>query len=354
MASHPETLWPIEAHTKAKHDILRRYLGAWFAILGARNPRVVYIDGFCGPGRYAGGEDGSPLIALKQAQGQRHLEATQFTFIFIDHRADRIEHLEQEIASFGPPSNFTIHAIVKEFEDTLERTLAPTFAFIDPFGFKGAGFQVVRRLLDNQRTEIFINIMADAVIRFLEHPDQTQRDHITSLLGATQTEIGHVAASPDRKAAIRELYLAKLQECAKFVRFFSMCDDRNKEIYDLFFASNHRLGHKKMKEAFWKVDPLSGFKFSDRTDAGQPVLFDADPSSELAKHLSNRFRGHTIDSRATIEFVEDHTAFINAHARKALSVLEEAGRIQVEPKKADGKKRKAGTFPPGVTVRFLE
>ena len=362
MSRHSQTLWDIEPHTGAKHEILRRYLGAWFAILGPRNPRIVYIDGFCGPGRYAGGEDGSPLIALKQAQGQRHLESTQITFLFIDHRADRIAHLQQEIAAFRPPGNFSIHAIVNEFENTLEgilaetdsgeRSLAPTFAFIDPFGFKGAGFQIVRRLLSNQRTEIFINIMADSVIRFLEHPEHVQREHITNLLGAAQNEIERVVASADRKASIRALYLAKLQECASFVRFFSMISDRNKEIYDLFFASNHRLGHKKMKEAFWKVDPLSGFKFSDRTDADQPVLFDADPSHEVANQLSTQFRGKTRDSRAVIEFVEDYTAFIDIHARKALWALEQDGRIQVEPMKADGKRRVARTFPPGVRIGF--
>jgi hypothetical protein len=65
-----------------------------------------------------------------------------------------------------------------------------------------------------------------------------------------------------------------------------MYDDKNNLIYYLFFASNHPLGHKKMKEAFWKVDNQSGFKFSDRTDPGQPVLFELDPSIDLAKELN--------------------------------------------------------------------
>ena len=45
-------IWQIEDHTKAKHALLRRYLGGWFPVLTAQgyNRRVIYLDGFAGPG----------------------------------------------------------------------------------------------------------------------------------------------------------------------------------------------------------------------------------------------------------------------------------------------------------------
>jgi three-Cys-motif partner protein len=98
MTKPSETLWEIEPHTKAKHEILRRYLGAWFPILGLKIPRIVYIDGFCGPGRYLGGEEGSPIIALKEALNQPALANAEVNFLFIDERADRISHLESELS----------------------------------------------------------------------------------------------------------------------------------------------------------------------------------------------------------------------------------------------------------------
>lgn len=67
MAVPQGILWSIEPHSKAKHEILKKYLQRWFPILGRYHGRIVYIDGFCGPGRYKGGEEGSPLIALKVA-----------------------------------------------------------------------------------------------------------------------------------------------------------------------------------------------------------------------------------------------------------------------------------------------
>ena len=92
------TQWEIEPHTLAKHEILRRYLSAWYPILSTYNPRIVYLDGFCGPGRYKGGEDGSPIIALREAlKYSQRLKNNEITFLFVDERADRIAHLNAEL-----------------------------------------------------------------------------------------------------------------------------------------------------------------------------------------------------------------------------------------------------------------
>jgi hypothetical protein len=66
-------LWNLEPHTAAKHRVLRSYLDGWIAAMGqqalrvatAERPRLLFVDGFAGPGRYATGEPGSPLIMLE-------------------------------------------------------------------------------------------------------------------------------------------------------------------------------------------------------------------------------------------------------------------------------------------------
>ena len=362
MTKSSETLWEIEPHTKAKHEILQRYLSAWFPILGSKIHRIVYIDGFCGPGRYLGGEDGSPIIALKEAKKQPVLLNSEVTFLFIDSREDRIHHLESEISSLKVPSNFHTYCRFNEFENTLTEILdelqrdghrlAPTFAFIDPFGFKGAPFELTRRLLEYPRTEVFINIMIDYVNRFAMHPSAIDRQHIKDLLGASDTEIDQVVNSQDRILAFQQLYQDKLHRYAKFVRYFKMSDHRNKVIYYLFFASNHPLGHIRMKEAFWKVDSQSGFKFSDHTNPNQPVLFELDPSETLAIELKKHFAGTTQMAENVIAFVENETAYVSSHARKALNNLETSGEITVEATKSDGTKRRKGSFPEAVVIHL--
>ncbi len=362
MTKPSETLWEIEPHTKAKHEILRRYLGAWFAILGAKIPRIVYIDGFCGPGRYLGGEEGSPIIVLKEGLKQPILASSDVNFLFIDERPDRISHLRSELSLLKIPSNFHVTPIVNEFENTLTKILddlqqnghqlAPTFAFIDPFGFTGTPFSLVKRLLKNQRTEVFINIMIEFVNRFVEHPTTSVQQNIKELLGASDVEINGVVNSQDRELAFRQLYQEKLHKYAEFVRFFEMYDDKNNLIYYLFFASNHPLGHKKMKEAFWKLDSQSGFKFSDRTDPNQPVLFELDPSVDLAKELKKHFSGTTQISENVITFVDNKTAYTESQAKKALVQLENSNEISVDQTKTDGKKRIKSKFPGGVIIHF--
>ena len=72
MAAPTTTIWDLESHSRAKHEILKRYLQAWVPILGQSSySELLYIDGFAGPGRYSKGEDGSPIIALRAALEQK-------------------------------------------------------------------------------------------------------------------------------------------------------------------------------------------------------------------------------------------------------------------------------------------
>ena len=67
MAVPRTTLWRRDAHTEGKHLVLENYLKAWFPILGMgnRNGRILFVDGFAGRGEYEGGEEGSPVVAMR-------------------------------------------------------------------------------------------------------------------------------------------------------------------------------------------------------------------------------------------------------------------------------------------------
>lgn len=357
-----ETLWIMEPHTRAKHEILRRYLGAWFGIMGRTNPRIVYFDGFSGPGRYKGGEEGSPLISLKLAlEHHSKNNLREGTFVFIEERKDRVEHLINEINCLAIPQSFHVNVQQNQFEDTLANILdhldktgakiAPTFAFIDPFGFKGAPYKLVKRLLNNSKTEVFINIMADSINRFLDHPDQQITQHITDLFG-TPKVLQVIQGNGDRIKQLRELYQKQLEDCAKFVRYFEMRDDNNRPIYYLFFATNNRLGHAKMKVAFWKVDRSTGFRFSDATNPDQLVLFEMDPSAEIAHDLVKKYRGQQVSVAIIKTYIEDETPYIESHLKKALRVLEDQGELCAEPCKQNGEKRRKHTFSDDVVLAF--
>ncbi len=119
-----ETIWPLDPHTAAKHEVLKLYLQAWFPILNSAHNRVIYVDGFCGPGRYTGGEEGSPLIVLKLAANHIKTLTGDIIFWFIDQDKNRINHLKSELAALTIPSNFKVAASHGRFDAKLTAVLA--------------------------------------------------------------------------------------------------------------------------------------------------------------------------------------------------------------------------------------
>lgn len=363
MALPKETIWELDAHTRAKHDILRRYLNAWFPILNTYNKRIIYIDGFSGPGRYKGGEPGSPIIALDVAINHRKAITGELVFWFIDERQDRLDHLKQEIAAMTVPSHFTVRLACGRFDeklrgaldliDTEGAQLVPTFAFIDPFGFSGIPFNLIERLLKQRKCEALITFMVDAINRFLEHPKDAVVRHIVEAFASD--EAVRIAEAPgDRVTNLRKLYQSNLEQVAEFVRYFEMRDWQDKPQYYLFFASNNDLGHLRMKETMWRVDPHGAFRFSDATNPNQLVLFEEDTAQRLTDDLRNRFLGKGMVTGIAIrKYVEDKTAYLKKHMTGCLKTEEAAGKLKVEAMKVNGAKRMKNTYPDDAKMTFL-
>jgi hypothetical protein len=172
----------------------------------------------------------------------------------------------------------------------------------------------------------------------------------------TEEAVKIALGGDDRATALKDLYQRQLRHAARFVRYFDMRDHDNRTVYYLFFASNNPVGHLKIKEAMWKVDPTGDFSFSDATDPNQRMLFNLDPSmAPLAADLANKFRGAGPLPVKNVEaYVQDDTAYLRKHMGEALKQLErEMGKLKVSDTKTDGQKRRGKTFPNEVVVTFL-
>ena len=195
MSKKIDTIWPIDPHTKIKHLILKYYWQAWLPIMSSHSTRLVYIDGFAGPGIYEDGEEGSPIIVLKSARDHVAQITGDLVFLFVEKDEDRFKHLKQLIDEIRPslPSNFKIGVEKGEFDDKVngllarleenKRTLAPCFAFIDPFGFSDTPFDLIRRLMANPKCEVFITFMFEEINRFKSHPNPKIGQHLDRLFG---------------------------------------------------------------------------------------------------------------------------------------------------------------------------
>lgn len=366
MAEPKEKLWPIEPHTIAKHVILRNYLRAWFPIMGRYNKRLLFFDGYAGPGEYNNGEPGSPIIALLEALNyfewcEMHgFEKPEIVFFFIEENKERYEHLESRIKAVAWPKEFKISVINSNFEEiatalmvhleSKKLKLAPAFVFIDPFGYR-MPFEIVKKFMGHEKCEVFINFMYEFINRFILREGQERV--MTSLFGTevwADLQLENKSAT-QRKDAIHGLYQAQLEEhAASFVRSFEMKGTKNSTKYFMFYGTNHKLGLEKMKDAMWKVDAGGNYIFSDYTDPNQLVLFGEEPNYEQLKHLLKaNFFGKLVTIEQVEEFVVCQTPFRKAHLKtNTLVPMEKNGEIRVHTERS-----KKWTYPGGTVIEFL-
>src|SRR3990167_9714999 len=154
MSPPKKTVWKLEPPTQGKHLVLRSYLDAWMPILGTWSGRILFIDAFAGPGEYAGGEDGSPVIALKALIEHQSTISAEIIFLFIEQDKKRAEYLDGIVKNLRPrlPSNAKVQVINGTFDETMtgvleqiedqKKHLAPCFIMIDPFGISGTPMNV--------------------------------------------------------------------------------------------------------------------------------------------------------------------------------------------------------------------
>jgi len=364
LAKKLETVWQIDPHTLSKHTILRRYWEAWLPIMTKFNKRVLYIDGFAGPGRYAGGEDGSPLIALKSARDHHARPKSEVAFIFIEKDKKRFDHPLQTIEQIKPtlPQNFRVHCVQGTFDDQMTEVLngidqqraklAPSLVFIDPFGFSHTPFRTVKRIMQSPRCEILITFMYEEINRFLAHPDHA--DTYDQLFGTDEWRaVLEIVEPNDRWRLIHDIYRDQLHRAGvEYVRSFEMLNQGNRTDYFLFFGTHNLLGLEKMKEAMWQVDPLGTFHFSDFTDANRTMnLFSAEPDFEgLKRMLVGQFRRKDVSIENLTNFVLSDTPFLRTHFKtQILKPMELRGELSVAQAKEG---RRQGTFPDGTVIRF--
>ena len=333
------------------------YLEAWLPKLASWHRRLIFIDGFAGPGRYSKGEPGSPIVALQAAINHKHdLTRCELQFLFVEQDGDRFSHLEATIRELETPEHVRVDAVHADFVDIMavlmERLegheLAPALVMVDPFGPKGASYEVIKRLAAYQRSEFLISFMYEPIARFIGH-DAFEK-HLDDLFGCSTWREGQTLTAAARERFLIELYVGQIRAAGlPWVRTFEMRDAGNRTEYFLVFATHHPAGLDAMKQAMWRVDPTGQFQFSDFTNPNQPTLFAIEPDyAQLRSLLLARFAGTTTTIDAIERWIVEDTSFLRSHIRKRVLVsLEEAGTIVIETPR-----KKARTYPTGTVIRF--
>jgi three-Cys-motif partner protein len=284
--------------------------------------------------------------------------SSELVYLFIDERVDRVAHLEHELAQLALPPNVKVHVATGRFEDLFTSeldaiqaqgsSLAPTFAFIDPFGYSDAPMSLTGRILQFERCEVLIYMPLPFVQRFVGRDGQDVA--MTSLFGSDQWREAIPLSGDARMTFLHNLFRDQLLASgSKYVRSFEIAAGGSHG-YHLFFGTRSALGLERMKEAMWRVDPITGMQFTDSTDPDQPVLFELslDPTS-LVRAVRRRFAaGEEFTITDLEDFVVLETAFLRTHIRRhVLLPAEDSGALEVvSPRK------RARSYPQGTRLRF--
>lgn len=365
------TIWRLPEHTRAKHRLLQNYLKAWFPILSLsqRQGRVIFIDGFAGPGTYSDGEPGSPLIALETLVDHSHFgrfSPTEFVFLLVESDAERCQLLASAIDSYwnaigGQPSNIRVEPIQEDFAAVAKRIghigpgrLAPTLAFVDPFGWSGVPLTTIGELLSSDKCEVIFNFMFDQVNRFVNDERPGIANSFAELFGTSENEHRRAGALSgiERRTFLRDLYAKQLRLVAKFsyVSPFEIMDvERNRTAYYLMFGTRSLKGLEVMKDAMWELDPINGARFSGFV-AEDELLFRREPDYEpLRADLTSRFAQSTVVVDDIEQFVLAATRYKATHYKGILRELEQRGLIRCH-----SARQKRFTYPSGTVLEFLE
>ncbi len=360
MSSPREIPWVIEEHTKVKHQLLENYVTVWLAIMFSQQARLgyekklIYVDGFAGPGLYwldgtkCSTIPGSPIIIAKKANEFIEKDNTrQLVIIGVDNEQRCINSL-QKLLKETNKYNQHWEATLSTFEETINKIfdylndnthhIAPSFFFIDPFGYSGFCMNTLKRILEHPRTELFINLNVYDINRFIEAEHATNCMH--ELFGNDEYQRVIQYSGDNKISFLMDLYCKQLKDLSKglFIQPFRVnaTGQGTRPRYFLIHVSQNIKALKEMKNAMSK-------------SATQPFRFEAigiDPcrqldlfeptGEEMLKSKILEFISRSSNNKISYEGIEDwayqSTSGIAKEIKTALVSLESEKKIIIERK----------------------
>lgn len=200
---HPdENPPPLEEHSRAKLDVLRRYLRAYFDTLSVNPARDEFkldlVDGFAGGGTFSDkGETvpGTPLIMLEECEAatarlnENRIKPLRcdFKMHFVEKELNHFAHLERVLMERGygvdgerlAVHNFKFEEVADQIiEDVLSRQprAGRAIFLLDQTGFNQVEFPLVERIFRRlPRAEVILTFAADALMNHLTESAQLIR-----------------------------------------------------------------------------------------------------------------------------------------------------------------------------------
>ena len=334
-------MWDRDPHTEAKHQILTRYLDAYYPIMAKHwaASGICFVDAFAGPGEYRDGSLGSPILALRHAIRPDVLAtAATVRLVYVEKDPKRFEHLEQMLAAESVPGSFSLSTHQGACEDVLVPALdslgvweGPVFANFDGFGVD-TPHQLVQRIGKAKAPEVLVTFQAQWFERFANQAEVEAGDRV---FGDREWRAVADQSSPaEKKRFLVDQYRAHLTEWGFPLHLtFELVDEKGHELF-LVFGTGNEKGIEKMKDAMWRVDPVTGSRFRDPRDPNQ-MKFDLTESDPDLTLLRQQILALLESGPKSMEDLQGYTlretVYKRVHARKAVEALEADRKVACQP-----------------------
>ena len=353
-------------HSKLKTAITTKYFFPWANIIGrkTRENRIAYVDLYAGPGRFIDGTKSTPLLILEQAIADPRMRDMLVTY-FNDGKPAHAESLEAAIKAL--PGIETLKHAPKIHKNTVGpdtvtafgKPLVPTFAFIDPYGYKGLSLGLVNAVIKDWGCECLFFFNYNRINPGINNPVVAK--HMEALFGAERLAALRAAVQGRSPAEREVLVMASLTEALKelggkfVVPFRFKMEDADRTSHYLIFVSKNFLGYEIMrgvmaKASSYAIEGVASFEYNPN-----PPLFFADGRSieALAESLTIDLAGNMMPVEQVFDGHSPDKLYVMPNYREALLRLEASGGVTMVPAAADRRPYKGKPSLPGdVLVTF--
>jgi three-Cys-motif partner protein len=251
--------------SRAKHEILRGYLGRFAHIIGTWKPSVTYVDCFSGPWDVQNNDlsDSSFAIAIAELRKARETLKQQrggelkLRCFFLEEQASSYGRLADYVGGIRDIEIKTKNARLEDaVPDILAfvRADAASFPFflIDPTGWTGFELDVIEPLLKCKPGEVLVNFMTSFIRRFINWDDPANQAAFDRTFGRFRPNQDAVQGlSPDLDDVLVEAYSKLLREVGDFkyvCNSIVLDPDKDSTDFNLIYATRDLKGVEVFKD----------------------------------------------------------------------------------------------------------
>jgi three-Cys-motif partner protein len=350
-----------------KQRIVSKYFGGWANIVLPetlpREGKIMYVDLFCGPGRYLDGTPSTPLLILDHVLKTAALGKVTQLF-FNDENAEFIEALKKEVANFPGVETlkhepvFRTKSIGREIIPKIKQVKVPTLFFADPWGYAGISVDLIEAAIAHWGSDFLFFFNYNRINMTLSC--ESMNEPINEFFSPARAEALRRTIASLRPAQREEAILKAMQSAIKDLgarvgQFTYRSETGSRATHHLLCVSRHNQGMALFKEISAKESTtfdgdVPSLEHDPSANPYQAGLFS--PLAPLEEDLLATYAGKVLTPE---QIYYDHhigRPYILKNYRQALLHLEETGAISIDPPRAS--RPRSESFPRDTRVTFTK